>query len=125
MTASGSRSPSVAELQPTLPFPDLPPAPELSGTLELPRIPGYAVLRELGRGAMGVVYQACDLQLGRTVALKMLATDLHADELVALMMLLGDSPGSAATFRVLLGASPRPRTSPDRGWVVTSRRPAG
>lgn len=36
----------------------------------LPRIPGYRVEREIGRGGMGVVYCATDLRNGERVALK-------------------------------------------------------
>lgn len=47
----------------------------MSGTM----VGGYRVDRVLGRGGMGVVYEATQLSLNRTVALKLLSPDLGND----------------------------------------------
>jgi serine/threonine protein kinase len=47
--------------------------------MDLDRVGHYRVLRRLGRGGMGEVYEAEDTKLGRHTALKFLSGSLSSD----------------------------------------------
>jgi WD40 repeat protein len=61
--------PPSASTQAPAPPPPQPPTPQDE---RVPAPPGYQVLRELGRGGMGIVYQARQVNADRLVALKMI-----------------------------------------------------
>src|SRR4051812_11810776 len=65
----------IIELLPTLAPPE--------GPGEIGRLGGYRVIKVLGAGGMGVVYQAEDPQLKRPVALKVMKPVLAANEAAA------------------------------------------
>ena len=59
------------------PPPPAPPPPEPAPAPDLGTISHYQVLRKIGEGGVGAVYEALDTQLNRKVALKILRSDLR------------------------------------------------
>jgi serine/threonine protein kinase len=81
----------------TLP-PEPPPAADL---WPWPSVPGYEIVGELGRGGMGVVYQARQVAVNRPVALKMILAGDYAGEQHRARLRLR-SPGASTKQRIRL-----------------------
>ncbi len=79
----------------------------------------YRIVSQLGAGGMGVVYQATDPRLKRTVAIKLLPPDLTRDE-IAKQRFLQEAQAASALDHQSFCKSARRLTSPTSAHAAKS-----